>query len=102
MIEIMKTILPGFWIKHVSEARDAAAAFDMFKTEVIDLIVVDQLMDLQDGVDFIRLVRTGWDSPNPFAPIIMLAADSERRKAAAARDAGTFEFCTKPVTALRL
>lgn len=102
MIHIVKTILRGFGIKHFSEAKDAADAFDMFKTEAIDFIVVDQLMDLLDGVDFIRLVRTGSDSPNPFVPIIMLTAYSERSKVEAARDAGVTEFCAKPVTALEL
>lgn len=102
MIHIVKTILRGFGIKHFLEARDAADAFDMFKTEAIDFIIVDQLMDLLDGVDFVRLVRTGSDSPNPFVPIIMLTAYSERSKVEAARDAGITEFCAKPVTALEL
>jgi two-component system, chemotaxis family, chemotaxis protein CheY len=102
MINIVKTILRGFGIKHFCEARDAADAFDLFKHEVIDFIVVDQLMDFMDGVDFVRLVRTGSDSPNPFVPIIMLTAYSERSKVEAARDAGVTEFCVKPVTALEL
>lgn len=102
MMHIVKTILRGFGIKHIAEARDAADAFDRFKNEVVDLIVVDLLMDLLDGVDFVRLVRTGTDSPNPFVPIIMLTAYSERSKVEAARDAGVTEFCAKPVTALEL
>ena len=102
MIHIVKTILRGFGIKYFFEARDAADAFDMFKTEAIDFIIVDQLMDLLDGVDFVRLVRTGSDSPNPFVPIIMLTAYSERSKVEAARDAGITEFCAKPVTALEI
>lgn len=102
MIHIVKTILRGFGIKHFFEARDAADAFDTFKHEAIDFIVVDQLMDFMDGVDFVRLVRTGSDSPNPFVPIIMLSAYSERSKVEKARDAGVTEFCVKPVTALDL
>lgn len=102
MIHIVKTILRGFGIKYFFEARDAADAFDTFKNEAIDIIVVDQLMDLLDGVDFIRLVRTGSDSPNPFVPIVMLSAYSERSKVEAARDAGATEFCAKPVTALEM
>jgi two-component system, chemotaxis family, chemotaxis protein CheY len=99
MIHIVKTILSGFGIKLVREARDPAEAFDIVKSEPIDVIVVDFLMNILDGIDFIKLVRTGADSPNPYVPIVMLTAYSERSKVAAARDAGVNEFCCKPVTA---
>jgi two-component system, chemotaxis family, chemotaxis protein CheY len=102
MINIVKTILRGFGIKFFLEARDAAEAFDIFKSDIVDLIVIDYLMDLLDGADFTRLVRTADDSPNPYVPIIMLTAYSERSKVTAARDAGITEFCAKPVTAHEL
>lgn len=102
MITIVKTLLRGFGIGRFLEASDAAEAFDLVRTEHIDFIVVDYLMDILDGTDFIRLVRTGEDSPNPFVPIIMLTAYSERSKVVAARDAGVTEFCCKPVTANEL
>lgn len=102
MITIVKTLLRGFGIGRFLEASDAAEAFDMVRSEHIDFIIVDYLMDILDGTDFIRLVRTGDDSPNPFVPIIMLTAYSERSKVIAARDAGVTEFCCKPVTATEL
>ncbi len=102
MINIVKTILRGFGIKEYFEARDAAEAFDIVRSAEVDIIVVDFLMNLLDGIDFIRLVRTAGDSPNPYVPIIMLTAYSERSKVEAARDAGTTEFCCKPVTASEL
>lgn len=102
MITIVKTLLRGFGINHFLEANDAAEAFDIVRSEHIDFIIVDYLMDLLDGTDFIRLVRTGDDSPNPFIPIIMLTAYSERSKVIAAREAGVTEFCCKPVTAKEL
>jgi len=97
MINIVKTILRGFSMKHFYEAKDAADAFDLVKSEAIDLIIVDYQMDLLDGLDFIKLVRTAEDSPSPFIPIIMLTAYSERSRVMAARDAGVTEFCNKPV-----
>ncbi len=102
MINIVKTILRGFGMKSFYEARDAAEAFDIVRDESIDIIVVDFLMDLLDGTDFVRLVRTGDDSPNPYIPIIMLTAYSERTRVESARDAGVTEFCCKPVTAVEL
>jgi FOG: CheY-like receiver len=102
MITIVKTLLRGFGIGRFLEANDAAEAFDLVRSEHIDFIIVDYLMDILDGTDFVRLVRTGDDSPNPFIPIIMLTAYSERSKVIAARDAGVTEFCCKPVTATEL
>lgn len=102
MINIIKTILRGFNIKNVVEARDAADAFDRVRTEGIDLVIVDYLMDMLDGIDFVRLIRTGDDTPNPFMPVIMLSAYSERTRVEAARDSGVTEFCCKPVRAVDL
>ncbi len=99
MINIVKTLLRGFGLKAFYEATDAAEAFDIVKNEAMDLIIVDYQMDLLDGTDFVRLVRTAEDSPNPFIPIIMLTAHSERSRVISARDAGINEFCCKPVTA---
>lgn len=102
MINIVKTILRGFGIKDFLEARDAAEAFDLFRSTGVDIIVLDYQMNLLDGNDFVRLVRTGSDSPNPYVPIIMLTAYSERSRVEAARDAGVTEFCCKPVTPMEL
>ncbi len=99
MINIVKTILRGFSIKGFFEATDAAEAFDIVKSDSPDVIIVDFQMDLLDGTDFTRLVRTGEDIANPYVPIIMLSAHSERKRVVAAREAGITEFCCKPVTA---
>jgi len=99
MIHIVKTILRGFGIKTFFEATDAAEAFDIVRSDGPDVIIVDYQMDLLDGTDFARLVRTGDDIANPFVPIIMLSAHSERKRVVAAREAGVTEFCCKPVTA---
>ncbi len=102
MINIVKTILRGFGMKHFYDAQDAAEAFSLVKSESMDLIIVDYQMDLLDGLDFIKLVRTADDSPAPFIPVIMLTAYSERKRVIAARDAGVTEFCNKPVNAQEL
>jgi len=102
MINIVKTLLRGFGIKSFYECRDAVEAFDLFRSEPIDFIIVDYQMDILDGCDFIRLVRTADDSPNQYIPIIMLTAYSERSKVESARDAGVTEFLCKPVTAIEL
>lgn len=99
MLTILRTILHGFGIKQIYESRDPADAFDMVRSDAVDIIITDYQMEILDGLDFVRLVRTADDSPNPLVPIIMLSAYSERSRVEAARDAGVTEFCCKPVTA---
>lgn len=99
MLTILRTILHGFGIKQIFESKDPADAFDMVRSDAVDIIITDYQMEILDGLDFVRLVRTADDSPNPLVPIIMLSAYSEKSKVMSARDAGVTEFCCKPVTA---
>ncbi|MHA6288295.1 response regulator [Maricaulis sp. CAU 1757] len=99
MLTILRTILHGFGIKQIFESKDPADAFDMVRSDAVDIIITDFQMDILDGLDFVRLVRTADDSPNPLVPIIMLSAYSEKSKVMQARDAGVTEFCCKPITA---
>jgi|TARA_R110000868_G_scaffold322583_3_gene583555 CheY-like chemotaxis protein len=99
MLTILRTLLHGFGIKKIFESRDPAEAFDTVRSDGVDLIITDYQMEILDGLDFVRLVRTADDSPNPLIPIIMLSAYSERSRVRKARDAGVTEFCCKPITA---
>lgn len=99
MLTILRTILHGFGIKQIYESRDPADAFDLVRSDSVDIVITDYQMDILDGLDFVRLIRTADDSPNPLVPIIMLTAYSERSKVEQARDAGVTEFCCKPITA---
>ncbi len=102
MMSIIRQMLRGFGIMKVYECRDAGDAFDIARTEPIDLIIVDFHMPLLDGLEFTKLVRTGSDSGNPYIPIIMLTAYTERSRIIAARDAGVTEVCAKPLNAHQL
>jgi len=99
MISIIRTLLKGFGCHKIHEVNDTADAFEEFRTSSIDLIILDYAMDPLDGVEFTRLVRTAADSPNPYVPIIMLTAHSERKLVTEARDAGVTEFMCKPICA---
>jgi two-component system chemotaxis response regulator CheY len=102
MTSIVKTILRSFEVKDPFEAHNADDALDLLRSQPVDLIVLDYAMDLVDGCQLTRIIRTGTDSSHTFAPIIMLTAYAERSKVEAARDAGVTEFCAKPVTATEL
>ena len=85
--------------KSVLEAADGADAFKELRHFPADIIICDWNMSPLDGLDFVRLVRTGKDSPNPFAAIIMLTGHTEMHRVLEARDTGVHEFLAKPISA---
>lgn len=99
MLNIVKAILRGFGALHVFDAKDPVDALNRLRNDAIDIVVLDYLMGDDDGVAFLRRLRSGADSPTPYVPVIMLTAHSEKGRVEAARDAGANEFCAKPVTA---
>ena len=102
MLNIVKTILRGFGAMRVVEVRNTQDAFKRLRHEPVDIIILDYLMENEDGVDFLRSLRAELTGPAAFTPVIMLTAHSDLSKVAAARDAGVTEFCVKPITAAEL
>lgn len=99
MRALVKTILHALGAKNCLEALDGADAFKELRHFPADIIICDWNMSPLDGMDFVRLVRTGKDSPNPFVPIIMLTGHTEMNRVVEARDAGVHEFIAKPISA---
>lgn len=102
MLSIIKTLLKGFGVHRIHEASDAAEAFEEFQNTQTDVIIVDYSLETLDGIEFSQLVRNANDTPNPYVPIIMLTAHSERARVEEARDAGITEFLRKPICAADL
>lgn len=102
MRSLIKELLKAIGITDVREASEPIEALELMRTCPIDLLLVDFSMPMIDGVEFVNMVRTGEDSPNPFIPIIMITGHSERSKVMSARDAGVNEFLVKPITAKSL
>lgn len=99
MIHIVRSMLLGFGITRTFESRDAVEAFDIARSDPVDLIIADYQMPILDGLEFTRMIRTGADSRDPYVPIILLTAHTERSRIIAARDVGVTEVCAKPINA---
>jgi DNA-binding response OmpR family regulator len=102
MCVLIKTILNAFGVRNVVDASDGADAFKALKHFPADIIICDWVMQPLDGLDFVRLVRTGKDSPNPYVPVIMLTGHTEMHRVMEAREAGVNEFLAKPVSPKKL
>lgn len=102
MRSLLKELLKSIGVNEIREAADPVDAFEMMRNTPIDVLLVDLSMPMIDGVEFVKMIRTGEDSPNQFLPIIMVTGHSERKKVEAARDAGVNEFLVKPINAKSL
>jgi DNA-binding response OmpR family regulator len=102
MRALVKTILYSLGARKVLEAGDGADAFKELRSFPADIIICDWNMSPLDGMDFVRMVRTAGDSPNPFAAIIMMTGHTELHRVLEARDAGVHEFLAKPISAKSL
>ena len=80
MSMLIKTILATLGVREAMEAADGADAFKVLRHFAADIIICDWVMQPLDGLDFVRLVRTGKDSPNPYVPIIMLTGYTEMNR----------------------
>lgn len=98
MHTILRAILSAMRIKHSRFCDGPADALDVMKTWVPDILMTNWKMEPVDGLEFVKQVRRGKDSPNHYMPIIMLSGHSEAKHVLEARDAGVNEFLTKPVS----
>ena len=99
---IVRTLLHGFGVREVYEAGDGAAGLDAVQNFLPDFIITDWVMPLFDGLEFVQMIRQPDSTLNPYVPIIMLSAHSERHRVLQARDAGVNDFLCKPISAKSL
>ncbi len=98
MRTLVAAVLQAFGVKMVFEAASAEDGWKLLTTNSCDVIFVDWVLNGMTGLDFTEKVRTAPDSPNPFAPIIMLTGHTSVERVNLARDAGVNEFLAKPVS----
>lgn len=99
MKQLLTEILRAIGVRQVHAAADGSEALDSLRNLDIDIVFTDLSMQPMDGIDFVRLLRNSPDSPNPFAPVVMITGHSTRQRVEEARDVGVTEFLAKPITA---
>ncbi|HIJ45117.1 MAG: response regulator [Rhodospirillales bacterium] len=80
MRKVIFQVLKALGAGEVRMASNGADGLKELQDYPADIVIVDWEMQPVDGIEFVNTVRTSGDSPNPFLPIIMLTAHSERRR----------------------
>lgn len=96
---LLVEILRALGATQIYEAEDGATGMHVLREQDIDIVLADLSMQPVGGIDFVRLIRTAPDSPNPMAPVIMITGHTTLKRVSEARDAGVNEVLAKPVTA---
>jgi two-component system chemotaxis response regulator CheY len=96
--KLVRTILHALGIRDVDVASDGMSGFEAFIRREYDVIITDFEMKPLTGIEFVDLVRTSRKSPNPYIPIVMVTAFTDKDRVTKARDHGVTEFLAKPFT----
>lgn len=83
-------------------ASNTMEAWDLLIKSNPDVVLVEWIKGLNDGLDFVRRVRLSDDSPNRAVNILMLTARGTRHNVESARKAGIDGFLRKPISGLAL
>ncbi len=102
MRRIVRTLLRAFGSREIYEAEDGASGLEAVEAYSPDILITDIKMPIFDGIELIQMIRNPDGSKQPFIPIIVLTAYSEKKHVLQAREAGATEFLCKPVSASAL
>jgi CheY-like chemotaxis protein len=97
--DLLRTLLGAVGVREFAMAEDGGQGLATVYSWNPDVIFADWAMSPVDGLEFVHSIRTGGLAPNPFVPVILLTAHTERERVMQARDAGITEFLAKPFTA---
>jgi putative two-component system response regulator len=93
--KLLQTLLkknPG--VSEVIEAENGSDALDKLKKDSgINLILLDIMMPIVDGIEFLKIFRS--DMANSHIPVIVLSTDDSRKTEVF--DNGANDFIRKPV-----
>ena len=99
----IKTALYQIGIKTTKEASTTEEALELLRSFKIDVILLDQQMPKQNGLDLAKELRSGGHADNGGAtPIIMVTVDTKERTVLDAKGLGIQEYLVKPISPLAL
>ncbi len=97
-----KTALYQIGIKNTKEATSTEEAIELLHSFKIDVILLDQQMPGQNGLELAKVIKSGSLDGNKSTPIIMITVDTKEKTVLEAKDLGIQEYLVKPISPLAL
>ncbi len=98
----IKTALYQIGIKNTKEASTTDEAIELLHNFKIDVVLLDQQMPGQNGLEFARQLKSGSIEGSKNVPIIMVTVDTKEKTVLDAKQLGIQEYLVKPISPLAL
>jgi two-component system chemotaxis response regulator CheY len=89
---LLRGILEAGGYDVIAEAADGEEAVALYRTHLPDVVTMDIVMPVQDGIETVRVLR----KLDPEARVIMVSAMGQERLIAEAMEAGALAYVLKP------
>lgn len=98
MRRLVVSILQSVQAGEVRQAESAAQGFAVLQDWRPDLVLVDFVMDGENGAAFTRRVRDGYDRDGERLPVVIISGYADVPRFEEAKAAGANDFIPKPFT----
>jgi len=98
----VKTALYQIGIKNTKEAASAADATEILRNYKIHVVLMDQQLPEQTGLELARQIKEGQVGDDKNLPIIMVTIDTKEKTVLDAKNIGIHEYLVKPISPLAL
>ena len=98
----VKTALYQIGIKNTKEAASIAEAAEVLKSFKIHVILLDQQLPEQTGLELAKKIKNGEIGGDKELPIIMITIDTKEKTVLEAKNIGIHEYLVKPISPLAL
>lgn len=102
MRKLIHAALASLGVAEIAEARDGAEAIETIRAGGADVVIMDWVMDVMDGLECTRLIRAGVAGIDPGVPIILLTGMPSEDARAKGLAAGVDLVLAKPTALGRL
>ena len=98
----VKTALYQIGIKNTKEAASTLEAAEILRSFKINVVLMDQQMPDQSGLELARQIKEGAVGDDPNLPIIMVTIDTKEKTVLDAKAVGIHEYLVKPISPIAL
>jgi two-component system chemotaxis response regulator CheY len=90
----LKSMLRSIGFERIEQANNGLEALRILRSNRIDIVISDWMMDGMDGIELLKTIRA--DKDMHAKPFVMITGESELRYVEMAIEAGVSEFVIKP------
>lgn len=98
----VKTALYQIGVKNTKEASSTAEAIEVLRNYKINVVLLDQQLPEQTGLELARQIKEGKFGDNKNLPVIMVTIDTRENTVMEAKEIGIHEYLVKPISPLAL